>query len=173
MLLQPGACNLVGALSFLGDALAHLDQHALPLFDCRPTDICILDLESGLLKVVDWSGGFALVRGNVALLPVAWWTDPLGRSTLVSTLGTRRAAQMINAHVVGRHAAAVALAFEGCVWFFPSEAPATWTLVVSCDAASLWELPLLPTYKYKYIMLMCGFQRLNRNESLRAYFIPL
>lgn len=29
VLLQPGACNLVGALSFLGDALAHLDQHPI------------------------------------------------------------------------------------------------------------------------------------------------
>lgn len=115
VLLQPGACNLVGALSFLGDALAHLDQHALPwLIATR------LTFASWTLKVACsrwWTGVAALLLrgGNVALLPVAWRTDPLGRSTLVSTLGSRCAAQMINPHVLGYYTPAVALAFEGRV----------------------------------------------------------
>ena len=81
MLLQPGACNLVGALSFLGDALAHLDQHALPLFDR-------LTFASWTLKVACskwWTGVAALLLfgatwpccqwlgGPIRLAEALWW----------------------------------------------------------------------------------------------------
>ena len=116
VLLQPIGCNLVGALTFLADTLAFLDAMSLPLFDCHPSDIFILDYETGTVKIIDWADGFDNnLAGNVALLPAAWHAAPGSRLSLVSSFGVDIAAKQINGHVLGYYVAAVAVAMEMAV----------------------------------------------------------
>ena len=116
VLLQPVGCNLVGALTFLANTLAFLDAKSLPLFDCHPLDICILDNDSGMVKILDWTDGFDnSLGGNLALLPAAWRTGPQSRLSLVNSLGVSIAAMQINSHVLGYYVAAVAVASEMAV----------------------------------------------------------
>ena len=101
VLLQPIGCNLVGALTFLADTLAFLDAMSLTLFDCHPSDIFILDYETGAVKIIDWADGFDNnLAGNVALLPAAWHAAPGSRLSLVSSFGVDIAAKQINAAMV-------------------------------------------------------------------------
>ena len=110
-----GCCPyLYNSLGYLAEVLAYLSGTDFPLFDAHSSDICVLD-SPGIIRIMDWSGGFMMDSGNCTMLPAMFHCSPAQRELLLNQLGAGPAARVVNQHVLGFYILATALTCERAV----------------------------------------------------------